>query len=278
MDKDCLLRTNCVFVIAKKLIKKVKEDDVVALASQLAYNLILAFFPFLMFLMTLVGLSSLSSNDVLISLKNVLPLSAYQLIKSTVIEVVDTQQKGLLWLSILLALWTSSSAFSGVIKGLNKAYEVKETRSYFKVTYISILCTLAFALMIIITLFLMVFGDLIGKFLITKFPFDKAIKFTWDMFRFIILISMMILIFASLYYFTPNRRLIWSEVLPGAVISTIGWLTTSYGFSFYVNNFGNYSRFYGSLGAIFVLMTWLFLTSLLLILGGEINAVLAEDY
>ncbi|GIM28289.1 hypothetical protein CPJCM30710_09550 [Clostridium polyendosporum] len=278
MDKDCLLRRNCFFIIVKKLIKKVKKDDIFALASQLAYNLILAFFPFLMFLMTLVGLSNLSSNDVLVSLKSILPLNAYELIESTVVEVVESQQKGLLWLSILLALWTSSSGFSGVIKGLNKAYEVRETRSYFKVTYISILCTLAFALMIIITLFLMVFGDLIGKFLIIKFPFDKAIKFAWDMFRFIILISMMILIFASLYYFTPNRRLTWSEVLPGAVISTIGWLATSYGFSFYVNNFSNYSRFYGSLGAIFVLMTWLFLTSLLLLLGGEINAVLAEDY
>ncbi|QAA35014.1 YihY/virulence factor BrkB family protein [Clostridium manihotivorum] len=276
MNKDCLVKKNCLIDTFKILIKKVIEDDIFALASQLAYNLILSFFPFLMFIMTIVGMSNLSSEQVLSSLSLILPVSAFELIKSTVVEVVEVQQKNLLWISLLLALWTSSSGFSGVIKGLNKAYEVKESRSYIKVTSIAIMCTIVFALMIVITLFLMVFGDLIGHFLMARFPFDEAIKFVWDMVRFIVMISIMILVFAALYHFTPNRKLGWSEVLPGAVVSTIGWLAVSYIFSYYVNNFSNYSRFYGSLGAVFILMTWLFLTSLILLLGGEINAVLAE--
>ncbi|GFP73991.1 YihY/virulence factor BrkB family protein [Clostridium fungisolvens] len=277
MNKDCLVKKGCLTDILKTLIKKVMNDDIFALASQLAYNLILSFFPFLMFIMTIVGMSSLKSEQILSSLSLVLPVSAFNLIKSTVIEVVEVQQKNLLWISLLLALWTSSSGFSGVIKGLNKAYEVKESRSYFKVTSIAILCTVVFALMIVITLFLMVFGDLIGQFLMARFPFDETIKFMWDMVRFMFLISMMILVFASLYHFTPNRKLGWSEVLPGAVVSTVGWLLVSYLFSYYVNHFNNYSRFYGSLGAMFILMTWLFITSLILLLGGEINAVLAEE-
>lgn len=277
MKKDCLIRKNCLMSIIKKLIKKIINDDIFALASQLAYNLILAFFPFLMFLMTLIGMSNLKSEDLLVNLQAILPINAFELIKSTIMEVFEVQKKGILWISIILALWTSSSGFSGVIKGLNKAYEVREERSYFKVTFISILCTIAFALLILATLFLMVFGGLIGKFFMSRLPFDDVIKFTWDMIRYIILISIMILTFASLYHFTPSRKLGWDEVLPGAVTSTIGWLAVSYIFSFYVNNFSNYSRFYGSLGAVFALMTWLYLTSFILLIGGEINAVLANS-
>jgi membrane protein len=84
----------------------------------------------------------------------------------------------------------------------------------------------------------------------------------------------MICIFAGIYRYTPAKRISWQEVFPGAIVSTIGWLIVSLGFSFYVNNFSNYSRLYGSLGAVFVLMTWLYISSIILILGGEINSVI----
>ncbi|SHE70510.1 YihY/virulence factor BrkB family protein [Clostridium fallax] len=277
MKRNCLVKKNCAWNIIKKLYKKVKEDDIFALASQLAYNLILSFFPFLIFLLTIIGASNLNENGALEILKIFLPISAYDLVQSTIQEVFAVQSKNLLWLSIILAIWTASSGFRAVIKGLNKAYQVKETRSYIRVKLISMLCTVVLALLILFTLFLLVFGDTIGKYLLSKLPFDDAIMFAWDMSRYIVVISMMILTFASLYHFTPSRRLGWSEVLPGAVISTIGWIGTAYIFSYYVNNFSNYSRFYGSLAAIFILMTWLFISSMILLFGGEVNAVLVED-
>ena len=277
MKRNCLVKKNCAWNIIKKLYKKVKEDDIFALASQLAYNLILSFFPFLIFLLTIIGASNLNENGALEILKIFLPISAYDLVQSTIQEVFAVQSKNLLWLSIILAICTASSGFRAVIKGLNKAYQVKETRSYIRVKLISMLCTVVLALLILFTLFLLVFGDTIGKYLLSKLPFDDAIMFAWDMSRYIVVISMMILTFASLYHFTPSRRLGWSEVLPGAVISTIGWIGTAYIFSYYVNNFSNYSRFYGSLAAIFILMTWLFISSMILLFGGEVNAVLVED-
>lgn len=277
MKRENLIQKNYMIETVKLLHTKIIEDDIFALASQLSYNLILAFFPFLIFLLTLVGRSRLDSKEVLVLLNSVLPQSAYDLIKNTVIEVVDVQQNGLLWFSIALAVWTSASGFSAVIKGINMAYEVEETRSYIKLKLVSILFTLALAILIVVTIFLLVFGDLIGNYFLGKLPFDEAIRFAWNMSRIIILISMMVFVFAALYHYTPCRRLGWAEVLPGAILCTFGWIVISYGFEYYVNNFSNYSRLYGSLGAVVVLMTWIFLTSLIMIVGGEINAVLAYE-
>lgn len=268
------LRKTIIFLAM--FVKKIGEDDIFALGAQLAYYMILSFIPFLMFLMTLIGFSHLNSDYVLHLLSNVMPTAAYDLIQSTVIEVVEREQTGLLWISIGLAIWVSSSGFKAVIKGLNKAYGVKETRSYIKLKLTSIIYTIFLALVIIATLFLFVFGDVIGNFFLRLFEHPEIIYFMWNILRYIIVIFIMILFFMFLYNATPCVRLGWLEVLPGASITTLGWISISYIFAYYVNNFSNYSRLYGSLGAVFMFMTWMFITSLILILGGEINAVLAE--
>ncbi|MGV1066596.1 YihY/virulence factor BrkB family protein [Clostridium perfringens] len=268
------LRKTVIFLVM--FIKKIGDDDIFALGAQLAYYMVLSFIPFLMFLMTLVGFSRLNSDAVLNLLSNVMPTEAFNLIQSTVIEIVDREQTGLLWISIALAIWVSSSGFKAVIKGLNKAYGVKETRSYIKLKLISMIYTILLALIVIATLFLFVFGDVIGDFFIKVLEHPEFIYYIWNMLRYVVVILIMILFFMFLYNATPCVRLGWLEVIPGAVITTLGWISISYIFAYYVNNFSNYSRLYGSLGAVFMFMTWMFITSMILILGGEINAVLAE--
>lgn len=268
------LRKTVIFLVM--FIKKIGDDDIFALGAQLAYYMVLSFIPFLMFLMTLVGFSHLNSDAVLNLLSNVMPTEAFNLIQSTVIEIVDREQTGLLWISIALAIWVSSSGFKAVIKGLNKAYGVKETRSYIKLKLISMIYTILLALIVIATLFLFVFGDVIGDFFIKVLEHPEFIYYIWNMLRYVVVILIMILFFMFLYNATPCVRLGWLEVIPGAVITTLGWISISYIFAYYVNIFSNYSRLYGSLGAVFMFMTWMFITSMILILGGEINAVLAE--
>ena len=268
------LRKTIIFLVM--FIKKISDDDIFALGAQLAYYMILSFIPFLIFRMTLIGFSHLNSDYVLHLLSNVMPIEAYNLIQSTVVQVIDGEQAGLLWISIGLAIWVSSSGFKAVIKGLNKAYGVKETRSYVKLKIISIIYTILLALVIIATLFLFVFGDVIGNFLIRVLEHPEVLYFIWNILRYIVVILIMILFFMFIYNATPCARLGWLEVIPGAAITTIGWILISYIFAYYVNNFSNYSRLYGSLGAVFMFMTWMFITSMILILGGEINAVLAE--
>ena len=255
-------------------IVKVKNDDIFALASQLAYYLILSFFPFLIFVMTVIGASTLDSMEILEGLSTILPSSVFELVSSIVTEVVNNQYKGLIGVSIVVAIWTASSGFRAVIKGVNKAHDIKETRSYIKRSIIAIIFTFALALIIALTLAMLVFGDLIGGYIVSIVPFHRAIKFLWNILRYIIIISVMIGTFAVIYRYTPAKKIKWRQVFPGSIVSTIGWILASLAFAFYVNNFSNYSRLYGSLGAVFILMTWIYITSMILILGAEINSVL----
>lgn len=256
------------------LIVKVKKDDVFALGAQLAYYLILSFFPFLMFLITLIGFSNLNSMEIIDGLRTLLPSNVFDLTSATIVEVVENQHAGLLGVSIMLSVWAASSAFRAVIKGINKAYNVRENRSFIKISIIAIISIVALAFIIIITLAMLVFGSLIGELLKTYLPFDVLINKLWDMLRYLVVVTSMIFIFAAIYRYAPATRISWREVFPGAIVTTIGWILASIGFSFYINNFNNYSRLYGGLGAVFVLMTWLYITSIIFILGGEINSVI----
>lgn len=255
-------------------IVKINSDDIFALGAQLAYYLMLSFFPFLIFLMTVVGFSHLNSADILDGLRALLPNNVFGLIDATVVELIDTQNAGLLGASIALTIWSASSGFRAVIKGLNKAYNIKDSRSFIKRAFIAIFFTLALVLIIVLTLAMLVFGEVIGKYILSIVPFKEFVASIWNMSRYIIVILMMIWIFAGIYRYAPAKKFPWREVFPGAIVSTLGWIIVSLGFSYYINNIANYSRLYGSVGAVFVLMTWLYITSMILILGAEFNSVL----
>ncbi|QGU95863.1 YihY family inner membrane protein [Clostridium bovifaecis] len=257
-----------------KLIHKLIKDDIFALGSQLAYSLLLSFFPFLIFLFTIAGYSSVKSQDVLISLKTLLPSNAYSLIYATVIEIFDFKKGNLLSFSFIVTIWVASNGFNAVIKALNKAYDEEECRPFWKLQFIAILCTFALTFLIILSLFILVLGNIIGYKLGSWLSLPPNFHFVWDFLRYLLTLILMTFIFALLYKLTPCRRLELWEVLPGAVFTTIGWVLASMGFTFYVDNFANYSRLYGSIGAVIVLMIWLFLTSVIILIGGEINSLL----
>lgn len=261
----------------KDLVFRFNDDDVLALGAQLAYSLLLAFFPFLIFLMTLIGYSSIKSTNVLLSIQAVVPSQAFVLIKNTVVEVVDSKYGHLLSLSLIFTIVTASNGFRAVIKGLNKAYDEQEERGFFKLELISILCIFALVFVILVTFILLVFGHILGSYLIVRFGYSEAFKDFWDILRYIFTLIDMIFVFATLYRYTPCRRMSWAEVLPGACFSTLGWFIVSIGFSYYVNNFARYRIIYGSIGAVIILLTWLYFSSIIIMLGGELNATLAFD-
>ncbi|GAB6168519.1 YihY/virulence factor BrkB family protein [Clostridium carnis] len=275
MNKDDLGKKRSPIDFIVYFIVKINQDDIFALGAQLAYYLILAFFPFLIFLMTLIGFSNLNSGEILEGLRAILPSNVFVLISTTVVEVVDSQYAGLLGASIAVAIWSASAGFRAVIKGVNKAYNIDEDRGFIKRAFIAVFFTFALALIIILTLAMLVFGDLIGNYIAKIVPFEDLVYTIWNLTRYLIVVFMMIWVFAAIYRYTPARKIKWREVFPGAIISTIGWIVVSLGFSYYINNIANYSRLYGSLGAVFILMTWLYISSMILILGAEINSVLA---
>lgn len=258
----------------KELIYRFKNDDVLAMASMLAYSLLLSFFPFIIFLMTLAGYSSLKADEVLSGIKEILPETAYQLVSKTAYEIFGRKNAHLLSFSLLFTIFSASGGFNAVIKGLNKAYNEKEDRSFIKVQFVSLLCTIGITLIIIITVLLLVFGELLSVSIAARWNYSLLYMFLWNFLRYIVILCSLVIIFALLYKYTPSRRLTFKKVMPGTVFASAGWIIVSLGFAFYVNNFGSYSKAYGSIGAVIVLLMWLFLTSIIIILGGEINAAL----
>lgn len=261
--------------IIRSLIFRYIDDEITAMGSQLAYSLLLSFFPFLILLMTLIGYSTVKSNDVIFALRSILPNEVIKLVENTVVEVVNTRRTGLLSFSMITTIWTASNGFNAVIRGLNRAYDEREKRPFWKVQLIALLCTIGLVFIIVLAFVLLVFGELGANLLSKRFTSPKTVEFTIDFARYSIGLTVMILVFTLIYRYTPSKRLKLKETFPGAVFTTLGWTLISIIFSYYVNNFGNYSKIYGSLGAVIALMSWLFISSIIILIGGEINATLA---
>ncbi len=273
-----VIRRIIVFICV--LIKKMDDDELIALSSQLSYSLVLAFFPFLIFLMTIIGFLRLDSQQVLIFLEALLPDEIYILIHNIVKFIIDSREGPLLSFSLFLSIWSSSAGFRAVMRGLNKAYNVVDTRNYIVKIILSIFYTVGLVLLIALMLILVVFGGTIGD-LFVKFFVDyvdvNIVLNSWYLIRYTFIVVLMISVFAIIYYYVPlvrNKRLL--NVLPGAVFTTIAWIFISMGFTYYVNELSNFSILYGSIGTVIVLMIWLFLTSMIILLGGEINAILSN--
>lgn len=263
---------------AKKVLRdmyyRFKDDDVTALASQLSYSFIVSFFPFIVFLLAVAAFSNINKEAVLETLKIMLPNNAYELIEKTVVEVLLTRNGNLLSFGLFLALWSSSAGVMAIIRGLNKAYDEPEKRGFIKVRVISILGTIGVTISVTLSIVLLIFGGLLGNYLQCCYRLADIYRTMWDVLRYILSILLLIMIFSAIYHFLPSRKLGWKEVFPGAIFSSLGWIVSSLLFAYYVNNFSNYSRFYGSIGAVFVLMTWLYISSVIIIMGGELNASL----
>ncbi|WP_416175598.1 YihY/virulence factor BrkB family protein [Clostridium sp.] len=257
----------------KYVIIRFIKDDVMALSSQLAYSLIFSFFPFLIFIISLIGYMPIESGDVLTILNGIFPEDILNLIDNTVISVVDTRNSKILILSLIFTIWTASSGFQAVIRGLNMAYGLEEKRSILKLYATSFLGTIGFIIIMLITSMLLIFGQIIGEFLMYKFSFPYEFNIFWNIIRYIVMFFSINFIFAAVYKYAPSINLRWREVISGTLSATFSLVIVSIGFAFYVNNFSNYSVLYGSIGAVIALLTWLFILSNIIILGGEINAL-----
>ncbi|HZJ57926.1 MAG TPA: YihY/virulence factor BrkB family protein [Clostridia bacterium] len=253
------------------------DDDILALGAQMAYYLVLSFFPFLIFLISLIGYSPISSRQVLEGLLGILPEEAYILVRDTIVEIRGTRSGGLVSVSGVLSLWFASNGIGSIITGLNKAYDEREKRSFIKVKLISVFFTLLLSVAIVFSFALLVFGGVIKRRLIDCISLGPFHRGLWDVGRYVFISSVILLIFIILYRYTPSRRMGWREVVPGAIFSTAGWLGTSTGFAYYVDNFGHYSTFYGGIGGVVILLIWLYFSAVIILIGGELNAALVYN-
>jgi len=259
----------------KDVYARFMNDDLLSIGAQATFFLLFSLFPFLIFLIALITyMPMVNLQDSIQALAVLIPANAYLILRDIVNQTLANRSVTLLSFGVLSALWSSASGVTSLIRGINRAYDQEETRRSWKITAVSLYFTLELAIAIIFSLILIVFGKVLGTQLFHFLGFSDASLQVWNYVGYIIALITTILVFISLYYNTPNRRSKFREVIPGAVVASLGWVIISIAFSYYIDNFGNYSKVYGSLGGIIALLMWLYVSSIIILMGAEINASL----
>ncbi|ENR7986540.1 TPA_asm: YihY family inner membrane protein [Listeria monocytogenes] len=268
-------KKNGIVQIGQTVSARVGRNDVSGNAAQLAYYMLFSIFPMLLIAATLLAYLHIDKDSVFNMIKEFAPDQIMDFLEENLNNLLTQKNGGLLSIGIIATLWSASNGMNAVMKSLNKAYGVTNKRNYVVQRLLSMFFTLAMLATVGATLLLLVFGQQIGMFLINHLNFSEDFLSFWNNLRWTVTLIVIFVVFTFLYWVAPNRRSTLISVLPGALFSTIGWIVASLGFAYYVNNFGNYSATYGSIGVIIILMLWFYLTGIILMIGGELNATLA---
>ncbi len=260
-----------------KMVIRYNNHHISNLSSQLAFDIMFSMVPFLILLLSLVGFINVNPTSVLESFRTMIPEQLYELVSTLTIQLLQTRNGNLLSVSLIFSLYTASRAFRAIRYGLNRAYNEEEDKNFIKVIISSIIFMFVIILLILFTLSVLVFGEKIGTALIKWLGLSPRIFDFVKYLRYPIGIVGMIVVFSVIYKIIPSRRVRIMDALPGAVFTSVVWMVSSMGFAYYVNNFGRYSDLYGSIGVIIILMIWLKLTSITILLGGELNAIIMQD-
>jgi membrane protein len=266
----------------QRLWTRINDHDIFGRAAQLSYYFLLALFPLLLFLMTLLGYfaeaGSELRNKLITYLATVMPSSAITLVHTTLDEISQARGGTKLSLGILAALWAASNGMGAISDTLNAAYAVKEQRAWWKVRLVAIVLTIMVSILIVVALAIVLFGGQIGERVAMHFGFSGAFTILWKILQWPIALFFLLLTFDLIYSFAPDvrrRKRKWWTL--GALTAVVMWLLVSFGFRLYLHFFNSYSVTYGSLGALIVLMLWFYFTGLAILIGGEINSELEQS-
>lgn len=255
---------------------KLRDDSVSAFAAQAAFFIILSFFPFAMFLLTLLNYLPVSASDLQELFVDFFPASISGILHTIFSELIERSSGTVLSLTVIAALWSASRGMLALVRGLNAVYQHKETRNYFLIRSVSMLYTLTFAALLIITLVLLVFGNQLYQLIMTSFPLLGDLALFILSLRSLVTMAVLTLFFLLMYLIIPNRKSNLLSELPGAILTAGGWLGFSFLFSYYIDHMGSLSYTYGSLTTLAVCMLWLYFCMYILFIGAEVNMILSH--
>jgi membrane protein len=263
--------------LLKKSVKDFFDDDMTTYAAALAYQVLFAIFPFLIFLIALLGFLHLSTffDWLRTQVQMLLPEQAMQQV-NVVIAEMQQPKSGLLSVGVLVALWTASSGVRAAIHALNVAYDVKERRPAWKLYPLSILYTIGAAVLMVFAAALLIVGPEAMQWLAHWVGLEQTVVQLWAILRLPAAILLLTVVVALIYYVGPNVKQEFHLISPGAVISVLVWVGGSLAFDYYVRNFANYSAMYGSVGAVVVLLLYFYISAAVLLFGAELNAAIAQ--
>jgi membrane protein len=254
------------------LSRKIREDHIAAYSAQAAFFIIISFFPFIMLLLSIVQYFHIGESSMMRLFTQAFPTAVNSMIISVIDEIYDTSSSStLISITAISMLWSAGKGFLAIMKGLNAVYEIKETRQYILLRALSTFYTLIFAIMLIATMILFVFGNRLYFWIENKLPVLTDTALIIISLRTILGLITLIVFFLLIYGVIPNRKTRLMNELPGAMICAGGWMGFSYAFSYYIDNFANYASMYGSLTAVVLFMLWMYFCMYLLFLGAEFN-------
>ncbi|MCA1636650.1 MAG: YihY/virulence factor BrkB family protein [Acidobacteria bacterium] len=263
--------------LAKRVWSEVNEDDIFGRAAQLSYYFLLALFPLLLFITAVLGQFAEAGSELrqnlLSLLGSVVPQEAGDLIHETIDNVEKGSGGGKISFGILATLWAASNGMTAICQTLNIAYEVEETRPWWKVRLVSLGLTVALAVLILSALTLMLFGHHIADYVAASFSFGQVFIWGWKILQWPVVLLFVLIAFGLIYYLAPDvKKRSWHWVSPGAMVAVTLWLIVSFAFRAYLSYFNSYNATYGSLGAVIILMLWFYFTGAAILIGGEVNS------
>jgi membrane protein len=275
-DKSSLI------AFGKRLKDRVAEHDVSGGAAELAYRFFLAIFPFLIFLAALGGFLASAFNvdnptdEVMSLIGDSLPEDSSSVLRTQLEGVIEQRNAGLMSLGVLAAIWAASSGINGLMKNMNRIYDVGESRSMVVRYAISLGLTFLSAGLMVGAFIVFFIGQIYGTDIAAEVGLGETLSNVLTLARWPAAIIMVVLAMAFMYWLAPNTPMKLQWISPGAVFFGLSWVIASFLFGVYVSNFGSYNATYGTLGGIVILLIWFYLTAFLILLGAEINATLTE--
>lgn len=262
-----------VYQYIRQLIFRYNDDDLAAMSAQVSYYLILAFFPFLFFLINLLSFTPIPNRLLTSNLSLILPQGSALVVNNILVHTLEAKSTTILVLGMLGSLWAASRGMAAIIRGLNHSYGVKENRSFLTLVLIALMSVIGLTGIIISSFFMLVLGRIIGAYIFNLVGAKTLFYSVWTFLRYTLSLVLMIVTFYLMYRYLPNRRLNFNHIIVGTLFTTFGWILGSLVFSSYINHFGSYELIYGSLGGVFALIVWLYISTLIFLLGAELNVI-----
>ncbi len=255
------------------------EDNIIDRSAELAYYFLFAMFPALIFLSAMFGLfastKTQSNIELMLYLSRVIPPAAFEMVETTFVATQKGVAAGNLVFGAVTALWAATYGMSSAQSVLNTVFRVRERRPYWKAKLIALVLTMVIFVLVFSAMLLLMLGDYLTKLLVNDWLMNSSILTVWKIVQLFASLFFMSLVFSLTYHWGPDRRAhVWRWISPGSIVGICGWLAVSLGFRVYLHFFNSYTVLYGSVGTVIILLTWFYVSGLMLLLGAEINAAI----
>ena len=264
-----------IYDVADFFFTGIQRGSIVMRAQALAFSFFLAIFPATIFLFSLIPYIPFGNfqGQLLDMIQTLLPSNAYSSARTTIEDIIKIQRGGLLSIGFLTALYFTTNGFMTLMKGFNASYHVMETRTPFKKRIVAIILTIIMSSLVVLATVIIISSEIATKYLVTQSILKTKTQIALLLLgKWTVVLALFFVGISFLYYYGPSKKKMWRFISAGSTFATVLSIAVSSGFGYFVNNFGNYNKIYGSIGTLIVILLWIYFNSLILILGFELNA------